>query len=99
MTVVTSRGNKVSFFFFFFGEGVIAIGQFRYSKIQHEASWNKLLRLWVYSPGLVLRPRTRYLDKAFLLLHDVSVVFQLSFQPLNFLLKVHLFRAVLITGT
>lgn len=50
MTVVTSRGNKVNFFFFL-GGGVIAIGQFRYSKIQHEASWNKLPRLWVYSPG------------------------------------------------
>ena len=49
MIVVTSRGNKVNFFFG--GGGGFAIGQFRYSKIQHEASWNKLPRLWVYSPG------------------------------------------------
>lgn len=50
MTVVKSRGNKVNFFFWG-GGGVIAIGHFRYSKIQHEASGNKLLRLWVSSPA------------------------------------------------
>ena len=94
MTVVTSRGNKVNFLFWGRGGG-IAIGHFRYSKIRGISCCvcGFILR------GPVLRPRTGYLDKTFLLLHDVSVVVQLSFQPLNFLLKVHLFRAVLITGT